>query len=55
MQKMLHGAFAELHAADAGHREEVANALSRLFLRQSARNPGDVTVPEPRHSDDKRR
>jgi glutamyl-tRNA reductase len=55
MQKMLHGAFAELHAADAGHREEVANALSRLFLRQSARNPGDVAVPEPHHPDDKRR
>ncbi len=48
-QKMLHGAFAELHAADAGHREEVADAVSRLFLRQASRTPGEGGTP-PRHS-----
>jgi glutamyl-tRNA reductase len=38
-QKMLHGAFAELHAADAARRDEVAASVSRLFLRQTARTP----------------
>jgi glutamyl-tRNA reductase len=32
-QKMLHGALAELHSADARQRPQVAAALSRLFLR----------------------
>jgi glutamyl-tRNA reductase len=32
-QKMLHGALAELHSADARHRPQVAASLSRLFLR----------------------
>ena len=32
-QKMLHGALAELHSADARHRPEVAASLARLFLR----------------------
>ena len=36
-QKMLHGAFAELHAADPAHRERSAEAVSRLFLRGSKR------------------
>jgi glutamyl-tRNA reductase len=36
-QKMLHGALAELHAADAVQREQVAQTVSRLFLRQKAR------------------
>ena len=36
-QKMLHGALAELNAADASQREQVAQAVSRLFLRQSPR------------------
>ena len=35
--KMLHGALAELNAADGAQREQVAQAVSRLFLRQSAR------------------
>ncbi|NML15186.1 glutamyl-tRNA reductase [Azohydromonas caseinilytica] len=38
-QKMLHGAFAELHAADGPQREQVAHTVSRLFLRQTSRNP----------------
>ncbi len=42
-QKMLHGTFAELHAADDAQREQLAATVSRLFLRQSARTPGDDT------------
>jgi glutamyl-tRNA reductase len=38
-QKMLHGAYAELHAADPTQREHMADAVSRLFLRQSVRPP----------------
>jgi len=44
-QKMLHGAYAELHAADADHRAKVADAVSRLFLRQSTRSPDDGDAP----------
>lgn len=40
-QKMLHGALAELHAADGEHRTQVAQTVSRLFLRQSTRPPID--------------
>ena len=36
-QKMLHGTLAELHAADGEHRAQLAQTVSRLFLRQSAR------------------
>ena len=32
-QKMLHGAMAELHAADGGHRAQMSDAVARLFLR----------------------
>ena len=39
-QKMLHGALAELNAADASQREQVAHAVTRLFLRQSPHTPG---------------
>jgi glutamyl-tRNA reductase len=39
--KMLHGTLAELHAADATEREQLAQTVSRLFLRQSPRNPGE--------------
>jgi glutamyl-tRNA reductase len=39
-QKMLHGALAELHAADVAQREQVAQTVTRLFLRQTARTPG---------------
>jgi glutamyl-tRNA reductase len=40
-QKMLHGALAELHAADAEHRAALAQTVSRLFLRQDNRLPPD--------------
>jgi len=40
-QKMMHGALAELHAADAAQREQVAQTISRLFLRQSPRSHSD--------------
>jgi len=40
-QKMLHGALAELHAADGEHRAQLAQTLSRLFLRHNPRNPVD--------------
>jgi len=38
--KMLHGTLAELHAADGDEREQLAQTVSRLFLRQSTRAPG---------------
>jgi len=38
-QKMLHGTMAELHATDASQREQLAQTVSRLFLRQSPRSP----------------
>jgi glutamyl-tRNA reductase len=40
-QKMLHGTLAELHAADGEHRAHLAQTVSRLFLRQSARHPAE--------------
>jgi glutamyl-tRNA reductase len=40
-QKMLHGTLAELHAADGDHRVQLAQTVSRLFLRQSPRPPAD--------------
>jgi len=50
-QKMLHGALAELSAADPAQRELVADAVTRLFLRRSPHTPGsdEPTVPESRH------
>jgi len=39
-QKMLHGAFAELNSADSGQREQVADTVSRLFLRGNTRGSG---------------
>jgi len=38
--KMLHGTLAELHAADGAERDQLAQTVSRLFLRQSTRTPG---------------
>jgi glutamyl-tRNA reductase len=38
--KMLHGAMAELHAAEGEERERLAEIVARLFLRGSARPPG---------------
>ncbi|HEX6708208.1 MAG TPA: glutamyl-tRNA reductase [Albitalea sp.] len=40
-QKMLHGALAELHAADGEQRSQLAQTVSRLFLRNSSRHPSD--------------
>ena len=38
--KMLHGTLAELHAAEGDERTQLADTVSRLFLRQSTRHPG---------------
>ncbi len=38
--KMLHGTLAELHAAEGEERSKLAHTVSRLFLRQSTRQPG---------------
>jgi glutamyl-tRNA reductase len=38
--KMLHGTLAELHAAEGEERARLADMVSRLFLRQSLRQPG---------------
>ena len=43
-QKMLHGTLAELHSAEGESRSQLAQTVSRLFLRQAARG----------HADDKR-
>jgi glutamyl-tRNA reductase len=40
-QKMLHGTLAELHAADAEQRAQLARTVSRLFLRSASRSPTD--------------
>jgi len=38
--KMLHGTLAELHSVDGAEREQLAQTVSRLFLRSSSRVPG---------------
>jgi glutamyl-tRNA reductase len=53
-QKMLHGALAELNAADGAQREQVAQAVTRLFLRRSPNTPpapgsDDAGGPDSRH------
>ncbi|MET0382355.1 MAG: glutamyl-tRNA reductase [Burkholderiaceae bacterium] len=40
-QKMLHGALAELRGSEGEQRHRLADMVSRLFLRQSARDPSD--------------
>ncbi|HOB66822.1 glutamyl-tRNA reductase [Ottowia sp.] len=40
MQKMMHGALAELHGADPDHREQTTQAIERLFLRGKAPGTG---------------
>ncbi len=40
-QKMLHGAMAELHASEGEHRVQLAQTVSRLFLRNSPRDPAE--------------
>ena len=51
-QKMLHGAMAELHSADAHSRPPVASALSRLFLRGDTVLPTDLLPPHARRLSD---
>jgi glutamyl-tRNA reductase len=43
-QKMMHGTLAELHGSDGEQRLALANTVSRLFLRSSARAPGVDTA-----------
>jgi glutamyl-tRNA reductase len=38
-QKLLHGALAELHSTEGAQREQLAQTVSRLFLRQTSRSP----------------
>ncbi|MDN3921073.1 glutamyl-tRNA reductase [Roseateles violae] len=38
-QKMLHGTLAELHASDGEQRMQLAQTVSRLFLRNSSKSP----------------
>ena len=45
-QQMLHGAYAELGAADAEQRAQVADAVSRLFLRRTPRPPDNGGDPQ---------
>jgi glutamyl-tRNA reductase len=40
-QKMLHGAMAELNAAEGEQRRQIAHTVSRLFLRQAPHDPAD--------------
>ncbi len=40
-QKMLHGTLVELHAADGDQRMQLAQTVSRLFLRNSPRDPAE--------------
>ena len=40
-QKMLHGTLAELRAADGEQRAQLAQTVSRLFLRGARRDPAD--------------
>ncbi|MET0518330.1 MAG: glutamyl-tRNA reductase [Burkholderiaceae bacterium] len=40
-QKMLHGTMAELHASEGEQRMQLAQTVSRLFLRNSAGNPSE--------------
>ena len=42
-QKMLHGTLAELHAAEGEQRSQLAQTVSRLFLRSAARPAADDT------------
>ena len=39
-QKMLHGAMAELNAADPAHRQQTTQAITRMFLRSSQGSRG---------------
>ncbi|HEX4509947.1 MAG TPA: glutamyl-tRNA reductase, partial [Burkholderiaceae bacterium] len=41
-QKMLHGTLAELRTSEGPQRHQLAALVSRLFLRQSTRDPSDL-------------
>lgn len=43
-QKMLHGTLAELHSADGERRVQLAQTVSRLFLRNASLSPADAAV-----------
>jgi glutamyl-tRNA reductase len=51
-QKMMHGALAELHTADASQRSDTARVVSRLFLRRGAPVAGQPTGTPTRSGDD---
>jgi glutamyl-tRNA reductase len=38
---MLHGTLAELRSTEGEQRHRLVDTISRLFLRQSARDPSD--------------
>ena len=40
------GTLAELHAAEGVERQRLADTVSRLFLRQSTRQPGGPSDPD---------
>lgn len=40
-QKMLHGTLAELHTSGGENRAQLAQTVSRLFLRRNSRSPSD--------------
>ena len=48
-QKMLHGSLAELHASDGAHREQLAQTISRLFLRSSSQSLGAASDSGDEH------
>ena len=41
-QKMLHGTLAELHSAEGEQRDQLAQTVSRLFLRGSSKGPSEL-------------
>jgi glutamyl-tRNA reductase len=41
-QKMLHGTLAELHGADQAERQQLAQTVTRLFLRAASGNPAPL-------------
>jgi glutamyl-tRNA reductase len=47
-QKMLHGSLTELHASQGQHRHQLAQTLSRLFLRNADQLPPDIAPPNRR-------
>jgi len=41
-QKMLHGTLAELHSSEGEQRDQLAQTVSRLFLRGSSKGPSEL-------------